>query len=45
MMRDVRQEATYLPPLVNQEIMEMIVQSRALAASDTSVKDGEIGGA
>ena len=44
-MRDIRQEATYLSPPFNQEITEMIVQSRALAASDASVKDGEMGGA
>jgi len=44
-MRDIRQEATYLSPPFNQEITEIILQSRALAASDASVKDGEMGGA
>ena len=43
-MRDVGQEATYPPPPFNQEITEMIIQSRALAASDASVRDREIGG-
>ena len=42
MIRDARYESQqYL--LFNQEIIEMVHHSRALAASDTSVKDGEIG--
>ena len=42
MMRDMRHELQQYP-LFNHEITEMIYYSRALAASDTSVKDREMG--
>ena len=44
MIRDVRQEIDINQyPLFNQEITESIIQSRAIAASDVSIKDGKMG--
>ena len=44
-IRDIKSvRANNLPPF-NQFIIQMIIESKAMAASDASVKDGEMGGA
>ena len=43
-IRDIRSVRAEDPPLFNQFITQMIIESKAMAASDASVKNGEMGG-
>ena len=42
---DNQERLNQYPPPFNQVITQIILESKAIAASDASVKDGEIGGA